>query len=48
MEKLQKFLDRRGEWAVENVMVINPSKSKAIRFTSARIKDPLNYSLMAH
>jgi len=25
---------------------INPSKSKAIRFTRARVKDPLNYSLM--
>ena len=27
-------------------MHINPSKSKAIRFTRARVKDPLNYSLM--
>jgi len=45
MEKLQD-LDRLGEWAVENVMKINPSKSKAIRFTRARVKDPLNYSLM--
>ena len=27
-------------------MKINPSKSKAIRFTRARVKDPLNYSLM--
>jgi len=25
---------------------INPSKSKAIRFTRARVKNPLNYSLM--
>jgi len=46
MEKLQKDLDRLGEWAVENEMKINPSKSKAIRFTRARVKDPLNYSLM--
>jgi len=46
MEKLQKDLDRLGEWAVENAMKINPSKSKAIRFTRARVKDPLNYSLM--
>jgi len=45
MEKLQD-LDRLGEWAVENAMKINPSKSKAIRFTRARVKDPLNYSLM--
>jgi len=27
-------------------MKINPSKRKAIRFTRARVKDPLNYSLM--
>jgi len=46
MEKLQKDLDRQGEWAVENAMKINPNKSKAIRFTRARVKDPLNYSLM--
>jgi len=32
--------------AVENAMKINPSKSKAVRFTRARAKDPLNYSLM--
>ena len=31
MEKLQKDLDRLGEWAVENAMKINPSKSKASR-----------------
>ena len=43
MEKLQKDLDRIGEWAVENTKKINPSKSKAIRFTRARVKDPLNY-----
>jgi len=35
-----------GEWAVENALKINPSKSKAIRFTRARVKDALNYSLM--
>jgi hypothetical protein len=46
MEKLQKELDRLGEWAVENAMKIYPSKSKAIRFTRDRVKDPLNYSLM--
>ena len=43
---LQKDLDRLGEWAVVNAMRINPSKSKAVRFTRARSKDPLNYSLM--
>ena len=46
MEKFQKDLDRLGEWAVENAMKINPSKSKAIRFTRTRVKDPLNYSLL--
>ena len=46
MEKLQKDLDRLGQWAVENAMKINPSKGKTIRFTRARVKDPLNYSLM--
>ena len=46
MEKFQKDLDRLGEWAVENAMKINPSKSKAIRFTIARVKGPLNDSLM--
>jgi len=46
MEKLQKGLDRLGEWAVENEMKINPNKIKAVRFTRARVKDPLPYSLM--
>jgi hypothetical protein len=43
---LQKDLDRLGEWAVENVMKINPSKSMAVRFTRARVNDPLDYSLV--
>ena len=30
----------------ENAMKINPSTSKAIRFTSARAEGTLNYSLM--
>ena len=46
MEKLQKDLDRLGEWAIENAMKINPSKSMAVHFPRARVKDPLNYSLM--
>jgi len=44
---LQKALDRLGEWAVENAMKINPSKIRTFRFTRARVKDPLNYSLMS-
>ena len=30
---------------VENAMKVNPSKSKALSFTRARVKDPLSYSL---
>jgi len=33
MEKLQKYLHRLGEWAVENAMKINPSK---VRHFAAR------------
>src|SRR5215469_9248474 len=33
------------EWAVENAMKINSSKSKAVSFTRARVKHPLHYSL---
>ena len=44
--KLQRDVDRLGEWSVENEMKINPSKSKAICFTRARTKVPLNYYLM--
>jgi hypothetical protein len=43
---LQKDLDRLGEWAVDNAMKINPSKSKEVRFTRVMVKGPLNYSLM--
>ena len=45
MINLQGDVDRLGEWAVVNAMKINPSKSKAVCFTRARVKDPLNYSL---
>jgi hypothetical protein len=34
-----------GEWVVKNGMKINPGKSKAIRFTRARVSNPLGYSL---
>jgi hypothetical protein len=42
---LQRDLDRLEEWAAENMMKINPSICKAVRFTGARVKDPLNYML---
>jgi hypothetical protein len=45
MEILQKDVDRLGVWAIENSMKIYPSKSKAVRFTRARVKELLNYSL---
>ena len=45
IEKLQKDLDTLGEWAVENVKKISPCRSKAIRATKARVKNPLGYSL---
>jgi len=46
MITLQRDVDRLGEWAVDNAMKINPSKSKALCFTRARVKDPLKYSLL--
>jgi hypothetical protein len=46
MIKLQRDVNRLGEWAVENVMKINPSKCKAVSFTRTRVKDPLKYSLL--
>ena len=36
-EKLQKDLETWGKWAVENGTKINPGKSKAVRFTAARV-----------
>ena len=43
--KLQTDLDRLGDWAVENDMKINLSKSRAPSFSRAQVKDPLNYTL---
>ena len=45
IDRLQEDLDRLGEWAAENAMKINPSKCKAVRFTRARVKHPLNYTI---
>ena len=33
-----------GDWAVENDMKINPSKSKRLSFKKEWVKGPLNYS----
>ena len=45
IDTLQIDLDRLGEWVVENVMKINPGQGKALSFTRARVKGPLNYIL---
>ena len=45
VEKLQTDLDSLRDWAERNEMKINPNKSKALSFTIARVKDPLNYPL---
>jgi len=47
IEELQKDLDILGEWVVETWMKINPVESKVIRFTRARVKNPLGYCLGA-
>jgi len=39
IEKLQKDLNRLGEWAVENEMKINPDKNRAVSFTNAKVKE---------
>jgi hypothetical protein len=39
-------VDRLVAWAVENAMKTNSSKIKAVSFTRALVKDPINYSLM--
>ena len=41
--KLQKDLNRLGEWAVENEMKINPDKNKAVSFTKVRVKELIRY-----
>ena len=45
IEKLQKYLDRLGEWAAENAMKINPRKYKAVSFVRTRVKGTLKYTL---
>jgi uncharacterized protein YabE (DUF348 family) len=47
MIKLQRDVDRLGEWAVENEMKINVNKSKAVCLTRAGVKDPLKYCLLS-
>ena len=46
MTKLQRDVNRLGEWSVENGMKVNPIKSKSISFTKARSNTMLNYYLL--
>ena len=41
----RKYWTGWGSGRFENAMEINASKSKAVRFTRARVKNPLNYSI---
>ena len=43
IDTLQIDVDRLGEWAAENLIKINPGKSKAVSFMRAQVKDSLNY-----
>jgi hypothetical protein len=45
VEKLESDQERLEDWTEGNEMEINPNKIKALSFTTARVKDPLNYSL---
>jgi hypothetical protein len=38
-ENLQTDLNRLGKWVVENAMKINPTKSKVVCITRARVKE---------
>jgi hypothetical protein len=44
-ENLQTDLNRLGKWLVEKAIKINPTKSKVVCFTRARVKEPLNDTL---
>jgi hypothetical protein len=44
MENLQIDLNRLGEWDLENEMIINPAKSKAVCFTKSRVTEALRIS----
>jgi hypothetical protein len=42
-DKLQKDLNKLGEWASDNDMKINPGKRKSVSFTKARVKERIRY-----
>jgi hypothetical protein len=41
--KLQTYIIRLGNWAVENEMKINADKRKAVSFTNTAVKERINY-----
>ena len=43
LDTLQIDPNRLRNWGVENEMNTKTGKSKAVRFMTARVKDPLNY-----
>jgi len=43
IDNLQTDLNRLGEWTVENEIKINPGKSKAVSFTTGRVKERVRY-----
>jgi hypothetical protein len=48
MENFQIDMNRLGEWALENEMIINQTKSKTVCFTKARVIEPLNFFFTGH
>jgi hypothetical protein len=43
VDKLQKGVNKLGEWALENTIKINSDKSEAVCFTKARVKERIRY-----
>ena len=43
IDNLQTGLNRLGEWAVGKEMKINPGQSKAVSFTTGRVKERVRY-----
>ena len=46
--KVEKDLDRLGEWAVENAMKINPSKSKAVSLHESSVEGSTRLFVSEH
>jgi hypothetical protein len=48
VKNLQIELNRLGEWAFENQMIINPTKSKAVYFWKARVTRVIKLFVRRH